>query len=197
MKSARGIFITPHKFLHFTRIYLPCMHINLLFISWWLEQHDIMGVKADISHFFALMKYILDNIDDRQISVMTSFRKKISYTFVFTRLCHEIIQYDLIPLRYVQVIHFFVYSGMPSLNSIPGIVLNISKQDGCHWPSHQIIRWRGGLIIFSAFYTIVLTHTVLPLSVHPAMMQVNGWCMTVNPFTVKVFCPRLRFPYAW
>ena len=52
------------------------------------------------------MKYILDNIDDGQISVMASFGKKISYTFVFTRLCHEIIQYDQIPLRYVQVIHF-------------------------------------------------------------------------------------------
>jgi hypothetical protein len=30
-----------------------------------------VGVKADISHHFALMKYILDNIDGGQISVMT------------------------------------------------------------------------------------------------------------------------------
>jgi hypothetical protein len=37
-----------------------------------------MSIKADISHFFALMKYILDNIDDRQISMMASFGKKIS-----------------------------------------------------------------------------------------------------------------------
>ena len=65
-----------------------------------------MGVKADISHFFVLMKYILDNIEDGQISVMASFGKKMSYTFVFIRLCHEIVQYDQIPLRYVQVIHF-------------------------------------------------------------------------------------------
>jgi hypothetical protein len=63
-----------------------------------------MGIKADISHFFALMKYILDNIDDRQIPMMTSFRKKIRNTFILARLCHEIIQYDQIPLRYVQVI---------------------------------------------------------------------------------------------
>jgi hypothetical protein len=41
-----------------------------------------MGIKADISHFFAMMKYILDNIDDIQISMMISFRKKISNTFI-------------------------------------------------------------------------------------------------------------------
>ena len=63
-----------------------------------------MSIKADISHFFALMKYILDNIDDRQISMVTSFRKKIRNTFIFARLSHKIIQYDQIPLRYVQVI---------------------------------------------------------------------------------------------
>jgi hypothetical protein len=65
-----------------------------------------MSIKADISHLLALMKYTLDNIDDGQISVMASFGKKISYTFVFTRLCHEIVQYDQIRLGYVQVIHF-------------------------------------------------------------------------------------------
>jgi hypothetical protein len=43
----------------------------------------------------------------------------------------------------------------------------------------------------------VFTHTVLSLCVHPAMMQVNGCFMTVNPFTVKVCCPRLRFPNTW
>jgi acyl-ACP thioesterase len=32
-----------------------------------------VSIKADISHFFALMKYILDNIDDGQISMMASF----------------------------------------------------------------------------------------------------------------------------
>ena len=64
-----------------------------------------MSIKADISHFFALMKYVLDNIDDGQISMMSSFGKKISYTFVFTRLCHEIVQYDQIPLRFVQVMY--------------------------------------------------------------------------------------------
>jgi hypothetical protein len=63
-----------------------------------------VGIKADISHFFALMKYIFDNINDRQISMMTSFRKKISNTFILARLCHEIIHYDQIPLKYVQVI---------------------------------------------------------------------------------------------
>ena len=31
-----------------------------------LEQHDIMSIKADISHFFAMMKYVLDNIYDRK-----------------------------------------------------------------------------------------------------------------------------------
>jgi hypothetical protein len=50
------------------------------------------------------MKYILGNIDDEQISVVASFGKKISYTFVFARLSNEIAQYDQIPLRYVQVI---------------------------------------------------------------------------------------------
>jgi hypothetical protein len=35
-----------------------------------------MGVKADISHFFALMKYILDNVGDKQISVMACFSKR-------------------------------------------------------------------------------------------------------------------------
>ena len=63
-----------------------------------------MGIKVDISHFFALMKYILDNIDDGQISMMASFRKKISNTFIFARLSHKVVQYDQIPLRYVQVI---------------------------------------------------------------------------------------------
>jgi hypothetical protein len=63
-----------------------------------------VSIKADISHFFALMKYILDNIDDGQISMMASFRKKISNTFIFARLSHKVIQYDQIPLRYVQVI---------------------------------------------------------------------------------------------
>jgi hypothetical protein len=50
------------------------------------------------------MKYILNNIDDGQISIMTSFRKKISNTFIFAGLCHKIIQYDQILLRYVHVI---------------------------------------------------------------------------------------------
>jgi hypothetical protein len=58
--------------------------------------------------------------------VMASFGKKISYTFIFTRLCYEIIQYDQIPLRYVQST-LSISSGMPLLNSIPGIVLIISK----------------------------------------------------------------------
>jgi hypothetical protein len=63
-----------------------------------------MSIKADISHFFALMKYILDNVDDRQISMMASFRKKISNTLIFARLSHKVVQYDQIQLRYVQVI---------------------------------------------------------------------------------------------
>jgi hypothetical protein len=42
-----------------------------------------MDIKADIYNFFALMKYVLGNIDDGKISVIASFRKKISYTFVF------------------------------------------------------------------------------------------------------------------
>jgi hypothetical protein len=53
-----------------------------------------MGIKANISHLFALMKHVLDNVDDGQISVMTCFREKISYTLVFARLCLEIIQCD-------------------------------------------------------------------------------------------------------
>ena len=36
--------------------------------------------------------------------MMTSFRKKISNTFVFAGLSHKVVQYDQIPLRYVQVI---------------------------------------------------------------------------------------------
>ena len=64
-----------------------------------------MSIKADISHFFALMKYIFDNIDDRQISMMTSFRKKISNTSVFAGLSRKVVQYYQIPLRYVQVIY--------------------------------------------------------------------------------------------
>jgi hypothetical protein len=63
-----------------------------------------MSIKADISHFFALMKYVLDNIDDGQISMMASFRKKISNTFIFARLSHKVVQYDQILFRYVQVI---------------------------------------------------------------------------------------------
>ena len=77
-----------------------------------------MGIKTDISHFFALMKYILDNIDDRQISMMTSFRKKISNTFILARLCHEIVQYDKIPLRYVQVICVVDIVGNTLINPI-------------------------------------------------------------------------------
>jgi hypothetical protein len=73
------------------------------------------------------MKYILNNIDDGQISMMTSFRKKISNTFIFAGLWHKIIQNDQIPLRYVQVT-----SVVDIVVDIPGIVPNISKQDGCH-----------------------------------------------------------------
>jgi hypothetical protein len=85
-----------------------------------------MSIKADISHFFALMKYILDNIDDRQISMMTSFRKKINNTFILARLCHEIVQYDQIPLRYVQVICVVDVFGDALI-----------KLDSRHRPHHQ------------------------------------------------------------
>jgi hypothetical protein len=69
------------------------------------------------------MKYILNNIDDGQIS-MTSFRKKISNTFIFAGLCHKIIQYDQIPLQNGQVICVVDIVGNAL---IPGIVLIISK----------------------------------------------------------------------
>ncbi len=69
----------------------------------------------------------LHNVDDRQIPVMTSSRTEISNTFVFAGLCHKIIQNDQISLRYVQVSGLSISSRMPSLNSVPGIVLIISK----------------------------------------------------------------------
>ena len=89
-----------------------------------------MGVKANISRLFALMKYILDNIDDGQISVMASFREKISYTFVFARLHNEIVHYDQIPLRYVQVIHFVDIFGNAFI-----------ELDSRHRPQHIKIGW--------------------------------------------------------
>jgi ABC-type uncharacterized transport system fused permease/ATPase subunit len=69
-----------------------------------------MSIKADISHFFALTKYILDNIDDRQISM-------ISNTFILiARLSFKIVQYDQIPLRYVQVIYVVDIVGSALIN---------------------------------------------------------------------------------
>jgi hypothetical protein len=52
-----------------------------------------MGSKVNISHVFALMKYILDNIDNWQILMMTSIRQKITCA---------ILQCDQIPLRHVK-----------------------------------------------------------------------------------------------
>ena len=70
---------------------------------------------------------------------MASFGKKISYTFVFTRLCHEIVQYDQIPLRYVQVIRFvdilgnaFIeldFRNRPQHIKIGGLPLTITPDD--------------------------------------------------------------------
>jgi hypothetical protein len=133
-----------------------------------------VSAKADIYHLFSLMECILNNIDDGQISVMTSFRKKISYTFVFTRLGHEIVQYDQIPLRYVQVI------------SVVDLVGNaFIELDSRHRPRHIKIRWLPLTITpndtFCSFSKRVFTHTVLPLWVHPATTHLNGCCKTADP----------------
>jgi hypothetical protein len=53
-----------------------------------------MSIKADISNFYALMKFILDVTDERQSSMMASFGKKISNTFIFAGLIHKVVQYD-------------------------------------------------------------------------------------------------------
>jgi hypothetical protein len=61
---------------------------------------------------------------------MTSFRKKISYTFVFTRLSHEIVQYDQIPLRYVHDYSVVDIVGKAFI-----------ELDSGHRPQHIKIRW--------------------------------------------------------
>ena len=145
-----------------------------------------MGIKADISNFFVLMKYILDNIDDRQITMMTSFRKKISQTFILARLCHKIVQYDQIPLRYVQVI------------GVVDIVGNaLIKLDSRHHP-HHIKIGRLPLTITpndtlrSRTYSRLsnlqerLYPSLLLLCVHPATMHVKGCCMTVPRITSSI-----------
>jgi hypothetical protein len=110
-----------------------------------------MSIKADISHFFALIKYILDNIDDRQVSMMTSFRKKISNTFILAGLSHKVVQYDQIPLRYVQVICVVDIVGnalikldsryRPYHTKIEGLPLTIT-------PNDTLRRWTNSFLCF-------------------------------------------------
>jgi ribonuclease I len=85
----------------------------------------MMGVNDDISHFFALMKYILDNIDDGQISVMAFFGKKISNTLIFARLSHKAVQF---PLKYVQVICVVDIVGNAFIKLNSRLVFSRSKQ---------------------------------------------------------------------
>ena len=59
------------------RIYFSRQDQNLLFITWWFKEHNVVGIETDISSFFALVKYILNNMDHRQISAMTPFREEI------------------------------------------------------------------------------------------------------------------------
>ena len=59
-----------------------------------IQSNIIMGVQTNVSHLFPLMKYILHNIDHRQISEMTPLSKQISNALVFARLSHKIIQND-------------------------------------------------------------------------------------------------------
>ena len=94
MGSAGSFVIAFHKFLYSTGIDLSCKNRTLLSISWQLEQHDIVGVQTNVSHLFPLMKYILHDIDYRQISVMAPLCEKISNTLFFARLSHKIVQND-------------------------------------------------------------------------------------------------------
>ena len=74
------------------RIYFSRQDQNLLFITWWFKEHNVVGIETDISSFFALVKYILNNMDHRQISAMTPFREEIGNTFISPWLIHKIVE---------------------------------------------------------------------------------------------------------
>ena len=43
----------------------------MLLVPGRFEKHYIVGIETDVSSFSSMMKYILNNVDDREILMMT------------------------------------------------------------------------------------------------------------------------------
>ena len=122
---------------------------------------------------------------------MASFRKKSRNTFIFAGLCHKVVQYDQIPLRYVQVICVVDIVGdafikldsrrHPHHIKIGGLPLTITPNDTLRSRTYSRLS-----ILQERFHPYDL-----PLCVHQATMHVKGCCITVTPLHRKSLLPKI------
>ena len=72
-------------------ICLARVKICMQFIPRILEKDQVMTVQADASVAFALMKQILHNVNNTQISVMRSFSKQVHDPIIFSGFNHLVV----------------------------------------------------------------------------------------------------------
>ena len=104
----------------------------LQFVSWILEQQQIMTVQAYAATSLPLLKQILHNINLAEISMMRTTSKEVHNSLVFTSVNHLIIKHDQILFFHIKKKSCSKAVGIHLINSMCGMATSISVYAGCH-----------------------------------------------------------------
>ena len=141
-----------------------------------------MRIQSNIPARFSLWKYVLSQIHDRYISVMTAFGKEIGYSLVTFCFSHQVVRYDQVPCSSINVLRAMemVWNTVYEFN-VRNFLLKLLVQR-LPLSKHQRIRSGGGCINDES--NNFLVHFVLPDWLGPVTIIEKG-CL--NAIFVMLF----------